>query len=54
MYAPHARILASGHVIAGLTPTTAQQVTEALNTRPAPAAPPLRARARLEGIEASR
>lgn len=32
----YARVLASGHVTAGLSPTTAHQVTDALNTRPAP------------------
>ncbi|WP_331755207.1 hypothetical protein OG936_38205 (plasmid) [Streptomyces sp. NBC_00846] len=35
----YARVLASGQVTAGLTPTAAQQVTDALNARPAPAAP---------------
>ncbi|MEU8764606.1 hypothetical protein [Streptomyces sp. NPDC048659] len=32
----YARVLASGQVTAGLSPTAARQVTDALNTRPAP------------------
>ncbi|WP_327169961.1 hypothetical protein [Streptomyces subrutilus] len=42
----YARVLASGHVTAGLTSSVARQVTEALNTRPAPAARPSRPRRR--------
>ncbi|MFJ6054620.1 hypothetical protein [Streptomyces sp. NPDC092307] len=55
----YARVLASGHVTAGLTPTAAQQVTDALNTRPVATAPPPRARRRglghgWKGIDAGR
>lgn len=42
----YARVLASGQVTAGLTPTAAEQVTDALSTRPAPAAPSARPRRR--------
>ncbi|MFD3779769.1 hypothetical protein [Streptomyces sp. NPDC058612] len=54
----YARVLASGHVTAGLTPTAAQQVTDALNTRPV-SAPSSRARRRglghgWKGIDAGR
>ncbi|MFD6917284.1 hypothetical protein [Streptomyces virginiae] len=54
-----ARGLASGQVTAGLSPTAAQQVTEALNTRPAPAVPAARPRRRglghgWKGIDADR
>ncbi|MEV7617536.1 hypothetical protein [Streptomyces sp. NPDC089799] len=40
----YARVLASGQVTAGLTPTAGRQVTDALNTRPAPAVPASRPR----------
>ncbi|MFJ3638054.1 hypothetical protein [Streptomyces sp. NPDC090112] len=40
----YARVLASGQVTAGLSPTAAVQVTAALNTRPTPAAPASRTR----------
>ncbi|WP_331756414.1 hypothetical protein [Streptomyces sp. NBC_01568] len=55
----YARVLASGQVTAGLSPMAARQVTEALNTRPAPSAPSSRPRRRglghgWKGIDASR
>ncbi|MER6103657.1 hypothetical protein ABT115_15365 [Streptomyces sp. NPDC001832] len=55
----YARVLASGQVTAGLTPTAAKRVTDALNTRPAPAAPSSRLRRRglghgWKGIDAGR
>ncbi|MFE3556966.1 hypothetical protein ACFXKW_19160 [Streptomyces sp. NPDC059193] len=42
----YARVLASGQVTAGLSPTAAAQVTSALNTRPSPAAGSSRPRRR--------
>ncbi|MFJ6785237.1 hypothetical protein [Streptomyces yangpuensis] len=42
----YARVLASGQVTAGLSPTAAAQVTAALNTRPAPTVPASRPRRR--------
>ncbi|MFD5510781.1 hypothetical protein ACFWIB_23835 [Streptomyces sp. NPDC127051] len=55
----YARVLASGQVTAGLSPTAARQVTEALNTRPASSAPSSRPRRRglghgWKGIDAGR
>ncbi|RPK77994.1 MULTISPECIES: hypothetical protein [Streptomyces] len=55
----YARVLASGHVTAGLTPTAARQVTDALNTRPAPSGLPPRPQRRglghgWKGIDAGR
>lgn len=55
----YARVLASGQVTAGLTPTAARQVTDALNTRPAPSGPPSRPQRRglghgWKGIDAGR
>ncbi|MEY2232981.1 hypothetical protein [Streptomyces sp. BF23-19] len=44
----YARVLVSGQVTAGLTPSAAQQVTDALNTRPVSAA--LSSRAALNGL----
>ncbi|MCF3180029.1 hypothetical protein IPZ70_08750 [Streptomyces polychromogenes] len=55
----YARVLASGQVTAGLSPTAAAQVTAALNTRPTPAVPAARPRRRglgdgWKGINAGR
>ncbi|MER6394360.1 hypothetical protein ABT236_38655 [Streptomyces sp. NPDC001523] len=55
----YARVLASGHVTAGLTPSAARQVTDALNARPVATAPSSRARRRglghgWKGIDAGR
>ncbi|MFE2561281.1 hypothetical protein ACFXGT_35785 [Streptomyces sp. NPDC059352] len=55
----YARVLASGQITAGLSPTAAAQVTGALNTRPSPAAGSSRPRRRglgdgWKGIDAGR
>ncbi|MFD8288066.1 hypothetical protein ACFV2B_07500 [Streptomyces lavendulae] len=55
----YARVLASGQVTAGFSPTAAVQVTEALSTRPARSAPSSRPRRRglgsgWKGIDAGR